>query len=79
MGLLASLTASSQAILADVPTAWLVAIAAVFSLFVWRLWRFTISPLLHPDDPKELPYWIPSKSIQILQVYQPLTDFVTQL
>ncbi|CAH0024649.1 unnamed protein product [Clonostachys rhizophaga] len=25
----------------------------------WRLWRFTISPILHPELPKELPYWIP--------------------
>ncbi|KAL8862408.1 MAG: hypothetical protein Q9178_001417 [Gyalolechia marmorata] len=28
-------------------------------LLSWRLWRFTITPWLHPDDPKELPYWIP--------------------
>ncbi|KAI1312958.1 putative cytochrome p450 [Xylaria venustula] len=25
----------------------------------WRLWRFNISPFLHPNEPKELPYWIP--------------------
>ena len=28
---------------------------------LWRLWRFEILPLIYPDDPKELPYWIPSK------------------
>ncbi|KAI0381915.1 putative cytochrome p450 [Hypomontagnella monticulosa] len=33
--------------------------ALVTALLVWRLWRFTISPKIHPDDPKELPYWIP--------------------
>ncbi|KAL3431349.1 putative cytochrome P450 [Aspergillus tetrazonus] len=31
----------------------------LFSLLTWRLWRFTISPTLHPEDPKEAPYWIP--------------------
>ncbi|KAI1807097.1 putative cytochrome p450 [Daldinia bambusicola] len=29
------------------------------ALLLWRLWRFTISPYMHPDSPKELPYWIP--------------------
>ncbi|KAI4223402.1 MAG: hypothetical protein L6R40_008506 [Gallowayella cf. fulva] len=28
-------------------------------LWLWRLWRFTISPSLHPERPRELPYWIP--------------------
>ncbi|KAL2808469.1 putative cytochrome P450 [Aspergillus granulosus] len=32
---------------------------AVLCIMVWRLWRFTIRPILHPDEPKELPYWIP--------------------
>ncbi|KAL4919863.1 putative cytochrome P450 [Aspergillus aurantiobrunneus] len=29
------------------------------SLLTWRIWRFTIRPLLHPEEPKEVPYWIP--------------------
>ncbi|KAG7009648.1 hypothetical protein G7Y79_00002g007630 [Physcia stellaris] len=29
------------------------------SLFLWRLWKFTILPLLEPNQPKRLPYWIP--------------------
>ncbi|KAI1479305.1 putative cytochrome p450 [Daldinia eschscholtzii] len=29
------------------------------ALLAWRVWRFTISPKLYPDRPKELPYWIP--------------------
>lgn len=38
----------------------------ILSLFaslwmLWRLWRFIITPALHPDDPKELPYWVPSE------------------
>jgi hypothetical protein len=28
-------------------------------LLIWRLWRFTLYPLLHPSEPKELPYWVP--------------------
>ncbi|CAD6574398.1 MAG: hypothetical protein ASARMPRED_006688 [Alectoria sarmentosa] len=28
-------------------------------LLMWRLWSFTIRPYLKPEDPKELPYWIP--------------------
>lgn len=36
-------------------------IAAVLflSLWIWRIWRFTISPSLNPEQPRELPYWIP--------------------
>ncbi|CAD6446126.1 2e5bed58-8b25-417b-ab5c-118505115baa [Sclerotinia trifoliorum] len=29
------------------------------TLVLWRLWAFTIKPILHPSEPKELPYWIP--------------------
>ena len=28
-------------------------------LLLWRLWKFTVIPLLKPDEPKILPYWIP--------------------
>lgn len=28
-------------------------------LILWRIYRFNIVPLLRPDEPKELPYWIP--------------------
>ena len=27
----------------------------------WRIWSFTILPLLHPDEPKEIPYLIPCR------------------
>ncbi|KAF2815105.1 cytochrome P450 [Mytilinidion resinicola] len=29
------------------------------SLLTWRLWTFTLRPLLHPNEPRPLPYWIP--------------------
>ncbi|TAQ84949.1 hypothetical protein B7494_g6729 [Chlorociboria aeruginascens] len=31
----------------------------LLGLAIWRFWRFTLSPIIHPDNPKELPYWIP--------------------
>lgn len=34
-------------------------ITALILLVSWRVWRFTIRPRLYPNDPKELPYWIP--------------------
>lgn len=37
---------------------WFLAVV-LLPLLLWRLWKFTIRPRLHPDEPKELPYWIP--------------------
>ncbi|TVY39478.1 7-alpha-hydroxycholest-4-en-3-one 12-alpha-hydroxylase [Lachnellula subtilissima] len=34
-------------------------ICVLLTLITWRFWRFTISPFLHPERPKEFPYWIP--------------------
>jgi hypothetical protein len=31
----------------------------ILSWVSWRLWRFNIRPALHPQEPKEMPYWIP--------------------
>ncbi|KAL6233351.1 hypothetical protein BDW75DRAFT_215334 [Aspergillus navahoensis] len=42
-------------VLPDLPAV----IFVVSLLLLWRLWRFTLSPRYYPDDPKELPYWIP--------------------
>lgn len=36
------------------------AISIVF-LLLWRLFRFTLLPILHPNEPKELPHWFPSE------------------
>lgn len=30
-------------------------------LLLWRIWRFTVLPLLHPDQPKEFPYTVPGE------------------
>jgi hypothetical protein len=28
-------------------------------LLAWRFWTFTVVPLLYPQNPRELPYWVP--------------------
>lgn len=37
----------------------LIVLVPLALLLLWRLWMFTILPILRPNDPKELPYWIP--------------------
>ncbi|KAI0003884.1 putative cytochrome p450 [Xylariaceae sp. FL0662B] len=39
---------------------------------VWRLWKFTIFPILYPDNPKELPYWIPCHGLAFFHNSQTL-------
>ncbi|KAF1951248.1 cytochrome P450 [Byssothecium circinans] len=34
-------------------------LAVACFLLAFRIWRFTIRPWLHPQEPRELPYWIP--------------------
>ncbi len=36
-----------------------ISLALLAVLLLWRIWTFTILPILHPDEPKELPYWTP--------------------
>ncbi|KAF2190000.1 cytochrome P450 [Zopfia rhizophila CBS 207.26] len=35
------------------------AILPLAALLSWRIWRFTIQPFFFPNEPEELPYWIP--------------------
>ncbi|PYI31587.1 cytochrome P450 [Aspergillus indologenus CBS 114.80] len=39
----------------------------VVLLVIWRLWRFTVRPLLSPDSPREVPYLIPSHAVSMLR------------
>ncbi|KAI0885806.1 putative cytochrome p450 [Annulohypoxylon maeteangense] len=32
---------------------------SLITLFTWRVWRFTVSPMLNPSHPKEFPSWVP--------------------
>ena len=40
---------------------YVIAAVSLFLLFVWRLLRFSILPMLRPEEPKEIPYWIPGE------------------
>jgi hypothetical protein len=46
-------------------------------LLIWRLWRFTLYPLLHPSEPKELPYWVPylGHAIQFIKDQDTLLNY----
>lgn len=37
-------------------------VLSISLLLLWRLWRFSLSPHLWPQAPKELPYWVPCKT-----------------
>lgn len=43
----------------NVPLVPLLLAGLSFALILWRVWSFTIHPLLHPDEPKDIPYWTP--------------------
>ena len=36
------------------------------SLLLWRVAKFTVLPLFYPNDPKQLPYWIPGEPLMSL-------------
>lgn len=38
-----------------------IAVISACVLVLWRIWRFTVLPSYYPNDPKELPYWIPCR------------------
>lgn len=39
---------------------WLLVLGTLAGLLLlWRVWAFTIRSALKPDEPPELPYWIP--------------------
>ncbi|KAK0721228.1 cytochrome P450 [Apiosordaria backusii] len=41
------------------PILWAVTAALCLVLLSWRIWTFIIVPVLRPDEPKLLPYWVP--------------------
>ena len=41
----------------------LICVTLTVVLLLWRFWTFTILPALHPNEPKEVPYWIPCEQI----------------
>lgn len=51
--------------------------ALFITLLSWRLWKFTIRPQLYPNEPKELPYWIPFIG-HALSVLRDFNDTITR-
>lgn len=43
-----------------------VLLLSVLVLGIWRLFRFTAIHIFYPNDPKELPYWVPRKFLALL-------------
>lgn len=39
----------------------------LLALCLWRLWTFTLRPIVRPDEVEYLPYWIPCKHWRIAQ------------
>lgn len=52
---------------------------ALVLLLSWRVVRFTVIPLFCPDDPKELPYWIPGMMKNDWTFPPPATRSITNL
>lgn len=52
--------------LEEEPSLFVTTCILIFAWISWRLWRFIIAPFLYPNDPRELPYWIPSESDESL-------------
>ncbi|KAL4949267.1 putative cytochrome P450 [Aspergillus filifer] len=57
----------------------IVAGAAVLGFLTWRIWRFSIQPLLHLAEPKEVPYWVPCTNRSNSQSPFSLTSLGTTL
>ncbi|KAF2010561.1 cytochrome P450 [Aaosphaeria arxii CBS 175.79] len=57
---LSIVSATLQAQVGSIPPHFAYVAASIFlSLVAFRVWKFTIRPLLYPEEPRELPYWIP--------------------
>ncbi|TGJ84268.1 hypothetical protein E0Z10_g4481 [Xylaria hypoxylon] len=55
-----------------------VALWPLLALLCWRLLRFTLLPLLHPSEPKEVPYWIPCHISSFFKDYNKALDNARQ-
>lgn len=49
-------------------------IPVLLALLAWRVWNFTLRPLMKPDELHHLPYWVPCKlsntpRLQYLEVF----------
>ncbi|KAL8731564.1 MAG: hypothetical protein Q9181_004257, partial [Wetmoreana brouardii] len=64
----------------DWPALTYIITGSVLALQAWRFWVFHIKPAIRPEDPRELPYWIPCEPFSItvggqcIYVLTPTTD-----
>ena len=49
----------SHPALRDLSPAALALLVLSLAWLSWYIWNFTIVPLLKPDEPRYLPYWVP--------------------
>ena len=49
------------------------------SVLIWRLWAFTVLPALRPNEPKEVPYWIPCKQTAVMPKSSTVADIYFSL
>lgn len=63
-----------------ISTTWLIALVIPFlAWLLWRLWTFTVLPYFHPEEPKNLPHWIPCKPIPMTSYFSWLTLLLKQI
>lgn len=43
----------------SVPPALMLLAVLSLALLLWRVWSFTVRPLIHSDEPRDIPYWTP--------------------
>ncbi|KAK0634373.1 cytochrome P450 [Bombardia bombarda] len=63
--------------LIDVLPRWATDVLLVGCAIVgWRVWMFTVKPWLRPDEPRDLPYWIPflGHTVSFFQNYVQLVE-----
>ena len=52
-------------------TIYAVAALSLPLLFLWRLWRFSLVTILWPQEPKEIPYWVPGEvDLELVEDYR---------
>ncbi len=59
MGLVGNLLLALTELEQRLSTTLLIFTGAATLLLSWRIWRFTIEPMMKPTEPRELPYWLP--------------------
>lgn len=57
-------------------TTIVIVLLLIFLLLAWRFWTFTVLPFIRPQEPRELPYWIPGLYLRVFHLLQ-LSNLLT--